>query len=124
MEKLLFIKYYYTANEIEQMFEEMQVKVEDDIEKELGAVEVFLHFIDVSQTAYLCDIIDVEHNFDLTKKQKELIFQICYDNIYFVENMDENDPEELAEIYEKKYNLMYAKFRKINEDDIINKPQL
>ena len=121
MDKIIFIKYYYTANEIEQMFEEMQVNVEDKIENELNDVEVFLHFIDVSQTAYFCDIIEVEHNFELTKSEKEMIFKICSENIYFVENMDETDQEDIVELYEKKYNLTFAKYRQIKADNIIKK---
>lgn len=120
MDKFLFIKYYYTTNEIEQMFEEMQVTVEDKLEELFGDVNCFLQFIDVSQSAYLCDIIEVEHNFPLSKENKQTIFDVCKENIYFIDNLDESEDRELfVDLYEKNFNLMYAKFIKINDDDII-----
>lgn len=123
MEKLIFIKYYYTSNEIEQMFEEMQVIVEDKIEEMFGETQVYFYFIDASLSAYNCDIIEVEHNFSLTKEEKDKIFTLVDENVYFVENMDEETKEYLADLYDKKHFLTYAKFTFIKDQDILKKSQ-
>lgn len=120
MENFLFIKYYYTSNEIEQMFEEMQVTVEDKIEKAFSNTNCFFQFIDVSQSAYISDIIEVEATFSLTEADKHMIFDICKENVYFIDDLDDSpDREKLIDLYEKKHNLMYAKFREIDNDDLI-----
>lgn len=123
MKEYIFIKYYYTSNQINQLFEEMQTSVEDHIEDLFSdrIVSCVLYFIDASDSAYFCDLIEVEHTMPLTDELKQHIFNIVKEDVVFVEGLDEDEIGEtvLYSALEKQHNLQYARFALIEKNQII-----
>lgn len=121
MVQYLFIKYYATGYNFGLFLEEIQQRVETQLEQKFHAqeVEVYMEFLEVTAPAYYHDIAEVEHTFELGYEEKKAIAAKLRELVYFY---DEDDPdiEEIAdEVLSRRHHLAHVKFRKIELEEVI-----
>jgi len=121
MKNFLLIKYFFTGDNPQSLFEQMALKIEKLLEEKYKSLNVcvFFKFIKVYNNNYYQDIMEIDHTFPLDKDLKKDLVNELKKMIYFYDDYEKKYVGMEKDFLGERSHLEYVKFSFIDSENLV-----